>query len=119
MSTGHRSHWDEIPGYPVSDWQMEVASDDTRLGYLDWADAGMQLDKDFTMKLLYDVDSLCVTQPGEDVVAATARFMELDTSERREYPPITQAITINATLWAMAAGCWVIAVGSLLYWWLA
>ena len=33
-----RDHWNDIPGYPVSDWQAEVASNDTRLGYGDWAE---------------------------------------------------------------------------------
>ena len=33
-----RSAWDERKGHPLSDWKYEVASDDTRLGYHDWAD---------------------------------------------------------------------------------
>ncbi len=34
-----QSHWDENPDWPVEDWQIEVANDDTRLGYLDWVAA--------------------------------------------------------------------------------
>ena len=34
---GKPSHWDEVPGWPVEDWQIEVSSDDTRLGYHEWA----------------------------------------------------------------------------------
>jgi len=30
------SHWTDIDGYPVKDWQYQVANGDTRLGYLDW-----------------------------------------------------------------------------------
>ena len=30
------SHWDEDPELPVCDWQLEVANDDTRLGYWAW-----------------------------------------------------------------------------------
>lgn len=37
-----RSHWDEHPSYPVSDWQSEVANDDTRLGYRDWYEAQIE-----------------------------------------------------------------------------
>jgi len=33
-------YWnDEYPGYPVADWQYEVANGDTRLGYWEWAEA--------------------------------------------------------------------------------
>ena len=31
-------HWDNDPEFPVSDWQYEVANDDTRLGYREWRD---------------------------------------------------------------------------------
>jgi hypothetical protein len=34
---GSISHWDEDPEYKVRDWRAEVANDDTRLGYLEWA----------------------------------------------------------------------------------
>lgn len=37
------SHWDEQPGHPVSDWQAECAADETRLGYLDWVDARIDM----------------------------------------------------------------------------
>jgi hypothetical protein len=32
-------HWDEVAGYPVADWQSEVANGDTRLGYAAWCEA--------------------------------------------------------------------------------
>ena len=32
-----RSHWEEHPDRPVKDWQYEVANDDTRQGYAEWA----------------------------------------------------------------------------------
>ncbi len=28
--------WGEYPDHPVEDWKVEVANDDTRLGYWDW-----------------------------------------------------------------------------------
>lgn len=28
--------WAEDPNYPVGDWRLEVANDDTRLGYVEW-----------------------------------------------------------------------------------
>jgi hypothetical protein len=33
-----RDPWGEDEEYPVQDWRMEVANDDTRLGYWDWVD---------------------------------------------------------------------------------
>ena len=33
-----RSIWDSDPDYPVSEWQYEVANDDTRLGYWEWVE---------------------------------------------------------------------------------
>lgn len=30
------SHWDDHPDHPVSDWQYEVASGDTRQSYSEW-----------------------------------------------------------------------------------
>ena len=33
------NHWVENPEYPVSDWQEDVANDDTRLGYAAWISA--------------------------------------------------------------------------------
>ncbi len=33
------NHWHEIAGHPISDWKLEVANDDTRLGYLAWVEA--------------------------------------------------------------------------------
>ena len=35
---GDRGVWNEHPDYPRSDWQDEVANDDTLLGYWDWVD---------------------------------------------------------------------------------
>ena len=32
-----KSPWDDDPRFPVADWQYEVASGDTRSGYLEWA----------------------------------------------------------------------------------
>lgn len=32
-----QGHWDELPEYPLADWQAEVANGDTRQGYRDWA----------------------------------------------------------------------------------
>lgn len=32
-------HWAEAPGFPVAQWQYEVAEDDTRLGYWQWVEA--------------------------------------------------------------------------------
>ena len=34
-----REHWEDDPAYPVDDWKIEVAIDDTRLGYRDWVEA--------------------------------------------------------------------------------
>ncbi len=31
--------WGEHPDFPVDEWQQEVASDDTRLGYWAWVKA--------------------------------------------------------------------------------
>lgn len=30
------NHWVSDPNYPVEDWRIEVANDDTRLGYGEW-----------------------------------------------------------------------------------
>ena len=38
------NHWDEQEGHPVTDWQLEVANDDTRLGYLAWVEARREAD---------------------------------------------------------------------------
>ena len=38
--------WKEDPDYPVSDWQYEVANDDTRAGYLDWVESKRNCDED-------------------------------------------------------------------------
>ena len=32
------NHWDENPDYPVANWKLEVANDETRLGYWDWVE---------------------------------------------------------------------------------
>jgi hypothetical protein len=34
--TVHPDPWEEVPGYPVKDWQYEIANGDTRLGYREW-----------------------------------------------------------------------------------
>lgn len=36
------SHWDEDPGWPVCDWQMEVENGDTRQGYAEWVESQQQ-----------------------------------------------------------------------------
>lgn len=36
-------HWDSDKEHPVEDWQAEVASDDTRLGYWDWVFAQREI----------------------------------------------------------------------------
>jgi hypothetical protein len=36
-----RSHWEDVPGYPIDAWKLEVQNDDTRLGYADWVAAQM------------------------------------------------------------------------------
>ncbi|PZU06053.1 hypothetical protein [Sphingomonas sp.] len=38
--------WGDDPAYPVDDWKIEVANDDTRLGYLDWVEARRSLATD-------------------------------------------------------------------------
>lgn len=38
--------WKPDPKYPVKDWQHEVAADDTRLGYLDWAEHQREASED-------------------------------------------------------------------------
>lgn len=30
------THWRNHPTYSLCDWQIEVANDDTRLGYAEW-----------------------------------------------------------------------------------
>ena len=40
-----RSHWEDVPGCPASDWQYEVANGDTRLGYADWAASKIEADE--------------------------------------------------------------------------
>jgi hypothetical protein len=37
--------WGELLGYPVSDWQDEVAVDDTRLGYREWVELQLEADQ--------------------------------------------------------------------------
>ena len=39
------SHWDDHPDYPASDWMREVGEGDTRLGYIDWVNAEMEVRK--------------------------------------------------------------------------
>jgi len=35
-------YWGEHPDAPISDWQFEVANNDTRVGYWDWVIATTQ-----------------------------------------------------------------------------
>ena len=39
----NRSHWDNYEDFPVSEWRLEVIEDNTRLGYLEWADHQREL----------------------------------------------------------------------------
>jgi len=39
------SHWDDHPDYPASDWMREVGEGDTRLGYVDWVNAEIEVRK--------------------------------------------------------------------------
>ena len=34
--------WGEHPDYPVDEWQLEVANDDTRKGYWEWVKAKIE-----------------------------------------------------------------------------
>jgi hypothetical protein len=43
ISLNRRDIWANDPAHPVEDWKTEVANDDTRLGYLDWADARVEM----------------------------------------------------------------------------
>ncbi len=38
--------WGEDAKYPVSDWQLEVANNNTRLGYWDWVNKKKVENKD-------------------------------------------------------------------------
>lgn len=40
------SHWDEHPIYTVTEWQMDVANDDTRLGYHEYVKHCLDLSAD-------------------------------------------------------------------------
>ena len=50
-----KSHWDNDPDYPVSDWTEEVVCDYTRLGYMAWVESMKEMDaeKKYTVFLLY------------------------------------------------------------------
>ena len=36
IAADYGGYWGEHPDYPLSDWQDEVAADDTRWGYWEW-----------------------------------------------------------------------------------
>lgn len=36
-----KGYWAGHPDWPAEDWQAEVANGDTRRGYWDWVQAGM------------------------------------------------------------------------------
>lgn len=38
-----RDHWQGDPDHPVDDWKVEVANDDTRLGYRDWVEVPAEM----------------------------------------------------------------------------
>jgi hypothetical protein len=40
------SHWDEAPGYPVENWELEVSQGETRQGYKDWVKSKMELEEE-------------------------------------------------------------------------
>ena len=40
--------WSEDPQYPVSEWQLEVANDITRLGYWNWVEHRKEANQDET-----------------------------------------------------------------------
>lgn len=40
------SHWDEIPGHPIGDWQTEVSNGDTMLGYRNWVKSRREMQPD-------------------------------------------------------------------------
>lgn len=44
----HGGVWGRHPDYPVSDWQYEVANDDTRQGYWEWVAAKLGFAADNT-----------------------------------------------------------------------
>lgn len=39
--------WGSHEGWPVEDWQREVAEDNTRLGYWEWVEANVDLYGDY------------------------------------------------------------------------
>jgi hypothetical protein len=41
-----RSHWDDVPGHPVEDWQYEVRNGDTRQSYTEWVAGRVDADPD-------------------------------------------------------------------------
>lgn len=41
LREAHGGHWQDHPDYAFSDWQYEVANNDTRLGYWEWVAASM------------------------------------------------------------------------------
>lgn len=46
LSEKHGGYWGEHPQYPVGDWQLEVANDDTRQGYWEWLESKLVEDND-------------------------------------------------------------------------
>lgn len=47
-------YWSEVPEYPVSDWQAEVANDDTRQGYWEWVESKKESDEDNALTVAAD-----------------------------------------------------------------
>lgn len=68
----------------------------------------------------FDFTNPIVCEPGEDVIAAVERFLH-PSQPARDYSvesPITRGQwLLSKMLWLMAGGCWVIAIGSIIYWW--
>ena len=39
----HGGMWGEHPDFPVADWQLQVANDETRAGYWEWVASELEL----------------------------------------------------------------------------
>ena len=46
LKAANGGYWGKHPRFPVSDWQTEVAEDDTRLGYWEWVEIQLENDPD-------------------------------------------------------------------------
>lgn len=41
-----KSHWDDHPDYPASDWKDEVSDNNTRQSYVDWVNSQIELNQE-------------------------------------------------------------------------